>query len=168
MSTWIDTFANMIGTIEGYFNGTSTRAVSNNNPGNLKYGSTTPNAIATDSKGFAIYSSAEQGMTDLKNYTLTHAQRGYSLNQFFGGTGSYGGYAPASDNNDPNSYASQVAKALGIDPNLPIIDQLGGSQTPNVVSSVGDGFDTSGDISELTSGIDLAGNGNTLVEIGLG
>ena len=82
-----------------------------NNPGNLK----------TPSGDFKRFGSLEEGWEGLHGYlksavTGKHARYSpdMSLKEFFGV------YAPKSDKNDPDAYASSVAKSLGVTPATPI------------------------------------------------
>lgn len=83
----------------------------NNNPGNIK----------TPSGTLKRYSTAEEGWRDLHDYlqrAATGVHESYrpemSLREFFRV------YAPASDRNDPEAYATRVAKRLGVPPETPI------------------------------------------------
>jgi hypothetical protein len=49
-------------------------------------------------------------------------QRDASGNVIHGG---YSGFAPKKDNNDPRAYANDLAKWLGVDPNVPIQRYVG-------------------------------------------
>lgn len=99
---------------EGWFPGSRSRR--NNNPGNFKYvGQYT--ATGKDKDGFAIFPDYETGWKHLKK-VLTNAATGKSkvynpemtLTEFFKI------YAPSHDNNDPERYASEVAKYIGVEP----------------------------------------------------
>ena len=86
----------------------------NNNPGNLKFVSQ-PGTTGKDTRGFAIFKDYESGINALRNQILLVA-RGNSkvypktctIIQFFAI------YAPSSDNNDPESYAKEVADKMGV------------------------------------------------------
>ena len=101
-------------TFEGWFPGS--RSYKNNNPGNIRYtGIFASMAIGKDDKNFCVFSSYEKGLDALKTL-LTRAAKGLSsvyrpddtLLQF------YQKYAPASDNNHPETYARAIAKRIGV------------------------------------------------------
>lgn len=99
---------------EGYFKGS--RSYKNNNPGNLRYsGIFAAMAIGKDDKNFCVFETYEKGLDALKTL-LKRAATGLSsvykpddtLLQF------YGKYAPSSDGNHPLSYATYIAKRIGV------------------------------------------------------
>lgn len=117
----IDAFCHAIQTREGFYapgenpqypHGTP--AWINNNPGDLVFAGQV-NAIANGR--FAKFRTYQDGYNALKNLVIS-ACTGQS--KYYNSDGNFysffGVYAPSSDNNDPKSYAEQVAKALGIDP----------------------------------------------------
>lgn len=106
--------------------GSTARGVRNNNPGNLRDGDfakSQPGYAGVDDRGFAKFDSVEHG-TGALDGLLTKNYSGMTLRQIFAK------YAPASDHNNPDAYASTVAKHLGIDvdsvPNLKDQDMLNG------------------------------------------
>jgi len=94
-----------------------TPAWRNNNPGNIKNGPFARNCggIGQDELGFAVFPTYEKGFAALK-LLVTNAATGKSdiykptdtILQFFKK------YAPAEDDNDPLSYATEVALKLGV------------------------------------------------------
>lgn len=109
----ITDMAKAIQEFEGWFPGS--RSFRNNNPGNLRW---SPFMTGTDSGNFAIFSSFDDGWKALV-HQITIAKTGksnyykptMSLKDFFTV------YAPSSDNNHPERYATFVAQKLkvGID-----------------------------------------------------
>lgn len=94
---------------EGFYH--KARADSNNNPGNLKgWDKNNPK----DSSGFDIFKSRSAGFNALyRQIEKNIFERELSLQEFFEGKiGVYGGYAPASDKNEPIKYAQYVARFL--------------------------------------------------------
>lgn len=94
----------------------------NNNPGNLKPlpNQSLPGMIGRDDQGFAIFRNYDAGWNALVNQVQRNVDRGLNLNQFFAGSGSYPGYAPSRDRNQPFQYAAFVGSQLGIDPRTPL------------------------------------------------
>lgn len=115
----VEDFAEAIKIYEGWFPGS--KSYRNNNPGNLRY---TQQAGTTgqDPTGFAIFSTYDFGWNALV-HQLRIAINGVSqvynpemtFQEFFSK------YAPSSDNNDPDKYATFVAGRLG----LTIQDKIG-------------------------------------------
>lgn len=106
------TIASTIQKVEGYYPGSV--AYRNNNPGNLVYVGQA-GATGADANGFAIFPDYATGLQALNNQIQLYAARGLSIQ------GMMQIYAPASDGNDPNSYAAQVAGALGVDPSTSLL-----------------------------------------------
>ncbi|MGH9507301.1 MAG: hypothetical protein ACRD13_10290 [Terriglobales bacterium] len=83
----------------------------NRNPGDLRAWPGVPR----DKDGFSIFPSDEAGfralITDLRNHARAYPDQ--TLAQFVGGDGAWPGYAPASDGNDPEAYAANLARWLG-------------------------------------------------------
>lgn len=120
----VDDWCHAIQQFEGWFPGST--SYKNNNPGNLKYVGQRL-AIDKDSRGFCIFLNYNDGYTELRNM-LTNAATGrlaplyradMTVLEF------YMKYAPPSDNNPTNAYASFVAKALGVTVDTPIKKLLG-------------------------------------------
>ena len=99
---------------EGWFPGS--RSQRNQNPGNFKYVGQFK-AIGKDKDNFAIFPDYETGWAHLRK-VLTNAATGKSkvynpemtLVEFFEK------YAPSFDDNDPQRYANEVAKYIGVEP----------------------------------------------------
>lgn len=106
------TIASTIQKVEGYYPGSV--AYRNNNPGNLIYVGQA-GATGADANGFAIFPNYATGLQALDDQIQLYAARGLSIQ------GMMQIYAPASDGNDPNSYAAQVAGALGVDPSTSLL-----------------------------------------------
>ena len=131
LGTTVDDLAKSIARFEGY-NVAGSIAQRNNNPGNLRAGT---GQTGTDASGFAIFPDATTGYAALDHQIQLNADRGLSLDTFFGGQrdpltgavipGGYPGYAPAADSNNPGQYSQTVAGWLGIDPNTPLTQVLG-------------------------------------------
>jgi hypothetical protein len=140
--------------MEGACSGPTTCA--NNNPGNLRaYAAGQP----VDSRGFRIFPDYQSGEAALQSQIDLNVSRGLSLNEFFGGKpGVYGGYAPASDANNPSGYASTVAGWLGIDPTVPL---SGVSTGGGLVQTPDSGYlvDTSGPVDPGMSTVAMVGLG---------
>jgi hypothetical protein len=107
----LSTVANTIQTIEGWFPGSV--SYRNNNPGNLKFAGQA-GATGADSNGFAIFPDYQTGLAALDNQITLDASRGLTISAFTQK------YAPASDSNDPTSYAAQIANASGLSVNDPL------------------------------------------------
>ena len=124
-------WAGAIQVYEGYY--PFSRSYRNKNPGNLKFTLYTQSlgAIKADTAGFCIFSTYEAGFEALCQF-LKDAASGelkayhspgvkpsdFNLFQFFSV------YAPASNKNNPDAYASFVAKQLGVDPQTKIATLL--------------------------------------------
>jgi hypothetical protein len=108
-------WADAIQEFEGYIPGS--KSYRNNNPGNLRFTGYTSSlgAMGKDPTGFAVFGTYQEGY-DALNQFLSDAKSGklisyrveMSLNEFFEV------YAPSSDNNAPEVYASFVAKRIGV------------------------------------------------------
>jgi len=131
----ITTVADTIQKIEGYYPGTP--AYRNNNPGNLTCNSSgKPYAIQAgatgcDSSNFAIFPDYSTGYSALEAQIELDASRGETIQEFINK------YAPASDGNDPTSYAASIASASG----LSVTDLLSDALTDT--SSTTDSTDSS-------------------------
>lgn len=88
------------------------RGMRNNNPGNLisssKWVQGLPGYKGSDGK-FAIFDTPQHGAAALDANLANYASKG--INTPFGVASTW---APASDNNNPNSYGAQIAKGLGV------------------------------------------------------
>lgn len=83
----------------------------NNNPGDLRNWPGVP----TDGDGFSVFPSLEDGwnalLEDIRNHAAKYPNQ--TLLQFIAGDGKgWPGYAPASDSNNPVSYAVRLSDAL--------------------------------------------------------
>jgi len=125
--------ANTIQTVEGWFPGSV--SYTNNNPGNLTCANQT-GMIGCSSSGFAIFPDYSTGYQALENQISLDASRGESILQFTNK------YAPASDGNDPSSYAQTIAGATGLSVNDPLSTAI-----------AGDGSDGSGSIDLSSIGL---------------
>ena len=111
------TLAKAVGTT-GYLQETSVnpnaRGMRNNNPGNLVANSWTaglPGYKGSDGR-FAIFDTPEHGMAALDTNLTSYGSKGLNTPLKIAST-----WAPAGDNNDPNSYGARIAKKLGVGPN---------------------------------------------------
>lgn len=98
------------------------RGFRNNNPLNIEAGNFTqgqPGFSGSDGR-FAKFASMDQGL-GAANKLLDVYQNKHGLNTV---AGVLNRWAPASDGNDVNAYAANVAKQLGIDPNAPISPEM--------------------------------------------
>ena len=139
------TIASTIQQVEGYYPGSV--AYRNNNPGNLKYVGQA-GATGADANGFANFPNYNTGLQALDDQIQLYAGRGLSVQ------GMMQIYAPASDGNDPNSYAAQVASALGVDPSTSLLAlslPLGAPSPPSLDSL---GLPSSFDLSSVTGSLD--------------
>ena len=134
MNDFLQSFANAIATMEGYFVSGSV-ADRNNNPGNLRGG---PNQSAV-ANGYGVYSDVSAGWSDLMAQINKNINRGLTLYEFFAGQrdangqvipGGYPGYAPSADSNNPLNYANFVGGKLGIPINQPIAAYLSAGAAP--------------------------------------
>lgn len=108
----------------------------NNNPGNLRaYAAGQP----VDSRGIRIFPSYQDGYNALLSQEQINIGKGLTLAEFFAGkTGVYPGYAPASDNNNPAGYTSNVSNWLGIPRDVPLSSLVGGSNVSQPGSTSAD------------------------------
>lgn len=92
--------------------GSGSRSWRNNNPGNIKFGEYAKSVGATgqDDKGFAVFPDYATGRKAQEK--LLFDSEGYRHKTL---AGAIAKWAPASDGNDPNSYAADLAKAAGVD-----------------------------------------------------
>jgi len=104
--------AQLIGRYEG-FGRPGTVATRNNNPGNLKYVSWSETKTGLDSRGFAIYSSEEDGWADLHTFLESKSHLTISELMYL--------YAPPGENST-ESYISFIAKQLGVSRSTRLMD----------------------------------------------
>jgi hypothetical protein len=98
------------------------RGIRNNNPLNIEAGNFTqgqPGFAGSDGR-FAKFASMDQGV-GAANKLLDVYQNKHGLNTV---AGIVGRWAPSSDGNNVSSYAANVSKQLGIDPNAPIPPEM--------------------------------------------
>jgi hypothetical protein len=167
----IDTLANAIATMEGFYTSGSV-AQRNNNPGNL-----TASPYATGNvNGYSVFPDAATGMEALQYQLQLYASRGLTLDQMFNGIpagqnsaypNGFPGYAPSgttsmTTGNDPGSYLSYVLGQLGVgaDTSLSALYDTATAATTTVSTNVsqGDTGDTSSEdgssvLSFLSSGL---------------
>ncbi len=84
----------------------------NNNPGNIRFVGQR-DAIGS-AGGFAVYASEEAGMQALINLLKTKNYQNKTIR------GAMKRYAPASDGNNPQSYANKVARYVGVSVDTPM------------------------------------------------
>ena len=144
----LQTVASTIQQIEGWAPGT--RSYRNQNPGNLRCANQA-GMIGCDPQGFAIFPDYQTGLTAEENQIQLDANRGLSIQDFIAK------YAPASDGNNPTSYAAQLAAASGLSVTDPLSAALGSdSYFPDPTAL----FDTSSvDFSDPTTLAVLVGLG---------
>lgn len=118
--------ADTIQKIEGYYPGSLSYRL--NNPGNLTYAGQ-PGAIpvTVGTHTWASFPTYDQGYAALEHQIALDAGRGETIQQFVNK------YAPASDANNPTSYAAQLAAATGLSVYDPLSDalQVASSGSPN-------------------------------------
>lgn len=91
---------------DSYVIAKDSRAVRNNNPGNLKYAGQS-GATGKDQDGFAIFENPEAGFNALYNQILLDSNRGHTLKSFITK------YSPPSEN-PTNDYINFLVEKLGI------------------------------------------------------
>ena len=116
-------FCKAIEWYEGYFppgenpeHPNGTLAWRNRNPGNLRYAGQA-RAIGQDKNGFAVFKTYQDGfgtLVEMVNRAIKGKSAVYSPTMTF--TQYFNKYAPSADNNDPDRYAREVAKRLGVPP----------------------------------------------------
>lgn len=148
----INTVANTIQTIEGYYPGSLSYRL--NNPGNLTYagqsGATPVQVCNPNCHQFASFDTYEDGETALQNQLSLDASRGWSIQQ------TINAWAPASDNNNPTSYAAQVAAASGLSPADPLslaLSSNGSTADTGTLNLTEDTADTGSDSPSSDSGL---------------
>lgn len=115
-------FAEAIATFEGYYK-PGTISKRHRNPGNIRAWGEMPTM-----RGYVVFPSDAAGFEALEHQIRKNIRRGLSLYEFFGGKPRvYPGYAPDADGNHSKRYAEFVAARLGINPSLPIADQMEGA-----------------------------------------
>jgi hypothetical protein len=153
----LSTVAAAIQQIEGWAPGT--RSYRNNNPGNLMYAGQ-PGATGQDPQGFAIFPDYQTGLTALDNQITLDASRGQTISQFTSI------YAPASDGNNPTSYANSIASAAGLSPSDSLSAAIAGTGSSAVMASTPDLSSTFSTL-DLSS-IDFTDPTTIAVTVGIG
>jgi hypothetical protein len=157
--------AQAIQTQEGWYPGSV--SYTDNNPGNLM--AVGQSGCTATPAGFCSFATYADGWNALLNQISLDASRGMSISQF---TASY---APASAGNDPVTYASNIADAVGLSPSDSLAAAISQSGASGGLPGGIDLSDVGGDItSYITGGLqDLSdavdsGGGVDLSSIGLG
>lgn len=120
-----------------------------NNPGNLMYAGQ-PGATRGPG-GLAVFDTYANGLQALYAQITLDANRGETISDFTAK------YAPASiAGNDPVLYANNIAGALGISPDSPLMNALTGGASPGVPLPPGlvDSFAPSFDVASMFGGLD--------------
>lgn len=116
-----DLVAQTIQKIEGWFPGSL--SYRNNNPDNLRPAG---QPGCTPVNGFCSFPTYDDGYQALVRDLQAKANRGMTIQ------GAINVYAPASDSNDPVSYAAQLAAANGLSVQDPLLLAMQGSSGPSV------------------------------------
>lgn len=93
------------------------RGLRNNNPGNIidgPFAKNLPGYAGTDGK-FAKFASLDDGNAAIDRLLQSYGNRGFNTPSAITNR-----WAPASDGNNPQAYAQNVARALGVDVNAPL------------------------------------------------
>lgn len=93
------------------------RGLRNNNPGNIidgPFARSLPGYAGTDGK-FAKFASLDDGNAAIDRLLQSYGNRGINTPNAI-----INRWAPPSDNNPTQTYAANIAKALGVDPNAPL------------------------------------------------
>jgi len=114
------------------------RGMKNNNPGNLVANSWTaslPGYKGSDGK-FAIFDTPQHGAAALDQNLTSYGSKGINTPLGIAST-----WAPAGDNNNPNSYGARIATALGVGPNdkIDMTDPGVRNKVAQVIASVENG-----------------------------
>lgn len=118
----LKTVADKIQSIEGWYPGSV--SYRNNNPGNLRYPTPILGATSVDQNGFLVFPDYATGRAAEEHQITLDASRGMSILDFTNK------YAPASDSNDPSSYAASIADASGVSMNDPLSAAIDSSGSP--------------------------------------
>jgi hypothetical protein len=132
MATVIQSLADAVTRMEGYFPGT--RAYRNKNPGNIRGGSIYPQ-YPVDDQGFTVFPTAEAGRAALERDMQAKVNQGLTLQSLV-----YK-YAPPTDNNDSAQYVANMATWTGLPVDVPL-NQLGSQASVSnpLPEDTGDGF----------------------------
>lgn len=142
-----DSVAQTIQKIEGYFPGSL--SYRNNNPGNLRPAGQ-PGCVP--SGGFCTFARYDDGYAALVRDLNAKANRGMTIQD------AIAMYAPASDGNNPTSYAATLAASQGLSVSDPLLLAMSGSAAGSAPSVPGLSDDDS-DVGTAEAGdtIQLAG-----------
>jgi hypothetical protein len=115
----IDTLADAIASMEGFFT-PGTIAANNNNPGNL-----TASSLAVGNvNGYSVFANVQDGWDALYNQLDLYASRGMTLEQMVDTyLGCPGGVCPNTTmtaGNDPSSYLNYLTSQVGVGPSTTI------------------------------------------------
>lgn len=127
--------AQTIQKIEGYFPGSL--SYKNNNPGNLRPAGQ-PGCVP--SGGFCTFATYDDGYAALVRDLTAKANRGMTIQD------AINMYAPASDGNNPTSYAATLAASQGLSVSDPLLLAMSGSSSAGAAPPV-PGLTTAGDSS---------------------
>lgn len=139
-----------IAKMEGFSSGASKVAVANNNPGNIRYWSSNLPVV----NGFTKFPNLQMGWDALNKLVKDYATGRYEENyKKLTGKGYatpgkptlveiFTTYAPSNDGNKPVEYAHFVAREAKLNPDLPVVNQLGTSYNNNVVEPLRDSATT--------------------------
>lgn len=114
----VDAIAEAQARREGFYGAPADRPRRNHNPGNIRAcaGVTWQGQTGAD-PDFCVFADDAHGWRALK-LNIAHHAANYpqqTLLEYIAGDGKgWPGYAPASDGNDPQSYAEAIAQALGV------------------------------------------------------
>lgn len=106
-----------IAEMEG-FNKPNTISQMNKNPGNLRAGK---RSKSKDTRGYAIYTTVEDGWADLADLLAYYGRKHFTL------LGMMEKYAPSADKNNPKAYARFIAKRCNCGLDAPVSTLLGGT-----------------------------------------
>lgn len=134
-------------TMPGASTGFKGWACQNNNPGNIRYSSFRANLITQyggeapcgDRGGYMAFKYYSSGRNGLKAYIKAINAGAHSA---YSGCGNcsirffFSKYAPAGDQNDPNSYSSKVASWVGVDPDTTTINWIVANKLEEFVDAI--------------------------------
>lgn len=110
-------FSDIPGITESQVATNQPRGMRNLNPGNIEDGAfakSLPGYVGSDGR-FAKFASLDDGNAAMDRLLQSYGQRGFNTPQSI-----INRWAPPTDNNPTNTYAANVAKALGVDPTAPL------------------------------------------------
>lgn len=117
-SNMVDSIAQAIAGVEGFYLPSGSIAQRNRNPGNLRSWGSFPVV-----GGYAKFPTYEHGWSALRRQIELLIGRNMTLQEFFAGKpGVYPGYAPTGDgSNNPHLYAQMVSQRTGIPIDVPLV-----------------------------------------------